>query len=47
MLREKSPRSQVETRGYLGPEAMNLIKADIIAMINLEPFASAWTNWII
>lgn len=44
MLREKSPRSQFETRGYLGPEIMNLIKADLIAMINLEPFASDWTN---
>ena len=34
MLREKSPRSQVETRGYLGPEAMNLIKADVIAFFD-------------
>lgn len=47
ILREKSSRSQVETEGYLGPEAMNLIKADLVAVINLEPFASAWTNQII
>lgn len=46
MLGEKSPGSQVKT-GNLGPETMNLIKASLTEVINFEPFASYWKNWVI
>lgn len=47
MQREKSSRSWVETGGYLVPEGMNSIKTDLMAGINVEPFASDWTNGVI
>lgn len=44
-LGEKSPGSQVKTEN-LGPETMNLIKASLTEVINFEPFASYWKNWV-
>lgn len=38
MIREKSTRLHTEKQEYVGPKAMNLIRADLIAMVNFENF---------
>lgn len=44
---EKRAQDYKLKQGYLGPEAMNLIKTDLITVINFEPFVFYWTNWVI
>lgn len=46
MLREKRPRSQVETRGYSASENHEFDQGRPNCNDKLGAFASAWTNWI-